>query len=109
MAKSSYITTESGGRQNIFPTEPRPYIDQSISYDGYPQNAEKVNGRWSMIGLVALLGAYITTGQIIPGFLLNAFTLCTILRFSIFAHTNNWCYGNCCSTGCIFSRLQKLF
>ena len=67
MANSSYITTESGGRQNIFPTEPRPYVDQSVSYDGYPQNAEKINGRWAMIGLVALLGAYVTTGQIIPG------------------------------------------
>ena len=67
MANSSYITTESGGRQNIFPTEPRPYVDQSVSYDGYPQTAEKVNGRWAMIGLFALFGAYITTGQIIPG------------------------------------------
>ena len=67
MTYSSYITTESRGRQNIFPTEPRPYVDQSVSYDGYPQNAEKVNGRWAMIGLVALLGAYVTTGQIIPG------------------------------------------
>ena len=36
-------------------------------YDGYPQNAEKTNGRWAMLGFVALLGAYITTGQIIPG------------------------------------------
>ena len=51
----------------MFPTEPRPYDDQSVSYDGYPQNAEKINGRWAMIGLVALLGAYVTTGQIIPG------------------------------------------
>jgi len=67
MTNSSYITTESSGRQNIFLTEPRPYVDQSFSYDGYPHNAEKVNGRWAMIGLVALLGAYITTGQIIPG------------------------------------------
>ena len=33
----------------------------------YPQNAEKVNGRWAMIGFVALIGAYATTGQIIPG------------------------------------------
>ena len=41
--------------------------DESASYEGYPQNAEKVNGRWAMIGFVALLGAYITTGQIIPG------------------------------------------
>ena len=65
--KNSYTTTESGGRQNMFPSETRPYIDESVSYDGYPQNAEKVNGRWAMIGFVALLGAYVTTGQIIPG------------------------------------------
>ena len=53
--------------QNAFPNETRPYIDESVSYDSYPQNAEKVNGRWAMIGFVALLGAYVTTGQIIPG------------------------------------------
>ena len=47
MAYSSYITTESGGRQNIFPAEPHPYVDQSVFHDGYPQNAEKVNGRWA--------------------------------------------------------------
>ena len=64
---NSQVTTESGGRQNMFPSETRPYIDDSVSYDGYPQNAEKVNGRWAMIGFIALLGAYITTGQIIPG------------------------------------------
>ena len=61
------VTTESGGRQNIYSTEPRPYIDESVSYEGYPQNAEKVNGRWAMIGFVALLGAYATKGQIFPG------------------------------------------
>ena len=54
-------TTESGGRQNMFPSETRPYIDESVSYEGYPQNAEKVNGRWAMVGFVALIGAYITT------------------------------------------------
>ena len=64
---SMTTTTESGGRQNMFPSETRPYIDESVSYEGYPQNAEKVNGRWAMVGFVALIGAYITTGQIIPG------------------------------------------
>ena len=65
MTKSG-VTTESGGRQNMFPSETRPYIDETVSYDGYPQNAEKVNGRWAMVGFVALIGAYVTTGQIIP-------------------------------------------
>ena len=32
------------------------------------QVAETINGRFAMIGLVAALGAYLTTGQIIPGF-----------------------------------------
>jgi len=64
---NSGVTTESGGRQNMFPSETRPYIDETVSYDGYPQNAEKVNGRWAMVGFIALIGAYITTGQIIPG------------------------------------------
>tara|TARA_B100000287_G_C20145929_1_gene588146 strand:- start:253 stop:513 length:261 start_codon:yes stop_codon:yes gene_type:complete len=30
--------------------------------------AEKLNGRFAMIGLIAAIGAYLTTGQIIPGF-----------------------------------------
>ena len=57
----------------MFPSETRPYIDESVSYQGYPQNAEKVvaetiNGRFAMLGLMAAIGAYLTTGQIIPGF-----------------------------------------
>tara|TARA_Y100000589_G_C26812993_1_gene490647 strand:+ start:142 stop:294 length:153 start_codon:yes stop_codon:yes gene_type:complete len=31
--------------------------------------AETLNGRFAMIGLIAALGAYLTTGQIIPGFI----------------------------------------
>ena len=30
--------------------------------------AEKLNGRFAMMGFIALIGAYLTTGQIIPGF-----------------------------------------
>ena len=30
--------------------------------------AEKLNGRLAMLGIIAGLGAYLTTGQIIPGF-----------------------------------------
>ena len=31
--------------------------------------AEQLNGRFAMIGFIALIGAYLTTGQIIPGFI----------------------------------------
>ena len=30
--------------------------------------AEQLNGRLAMLGIVACIGAYLTTGQIIPGF-----------------------------------------
>ena len=30
--------------------------------------AEQLNGRFAMIGIIAAVGAYLTTGQIIPGF-----------------------------------------
>ena len=29
--------------------------------------AEKLNGRFALLGVIALIGAYATTGQIIPG------------------------------------------
>ena len=30
--------------------------------------AEKLNGRLAMLGILAGIGAYLTTGQLIPGF-----------------------------------------
>ena len=57
------VTTESGGRQNMYPTDVRPYIDESISYESHAKNAEKINGRWAMLGLVAGVISYVTTGN----------------------------------------------
>ncbi len=48
---------------NKFATEPQAQIVEGDYFD----NAERVNGQLAMIGFVAALGAYITTGQIIPG------------------------------------------
>ena len=59
-----YTTTEYG-KQNMFAAEVQPQLAEN--YEGYAPNAEKTNGRWAMIGFVALIGAYVTTGQIIPG------------------------------------------
>ena len=44
-------TTESGGRQNMYPTEVQPQLVEN--YEGYGPNAEKLNGRLAMLGLVA--------------------------------------------------------
>ncbi len=60
---SSKLVTESGGRQNIYSVEPKPYIDENISYESYAKNAEKINGRWAMLGLVAGVTSYICTGN----------------------------------------------
>ena len=57
--------TESGGTQDIKSTEPPAHIN--TTFIDFPKDAEKVNGRWAMLGLVALFGAYTSTGQIIPG------------------------------------------
>ena len=61
---SNQIITEYG-KQNMFGTQVQPQLVEN--YSNYPEEAEKTNGRWAMIGIIALLGAYITTGQIIPG------------------------------------------
>ena len=43
-------------------TEPKKVEQEKIV-------AEQLNGRFAMLGFVALIGAYLTTGQIIPGFI----------------------------------------
>ena len=61
--------TESGGRQNIYSVEPKPYLDES--YEGYGPNAEKLNGRLAMLGLVAGTISYIATGSFFYGGILG--------------------------------------
>ena len=40
---------------------------QKRNIDPQKISAEKLNGRFALLGVVALVGAYISTGQIIPG------------------------------------------
>ena len=60
-------TTPNNSTQNINTTEIAKHAD--TTFIDYPRDAEKVNGRWAMLGLIALFGAYASTGQIIPGIL----------------------------------------
>ena len=60
----TYVT-EDGGRQNLYAIEPTMYIDEnSVPHN---EKAERLNGRLAMLGVIAALGAYAFTGQIIPG------------------------------------------
>lgn len=66
--------TEDGGRLNAYAKEPRMYIDPKLEeqmktdvYETHNDKAEKLNGRAAMLGIIAALGAYALTGQIIPG------------------------------------------
>ena len=59
------VTTEAGGRQNMFAKEPQIEVVDT----NYWKEAELLNGRLAMIGLIAGVGAVATTGQLIPGIL----------------------------------------
>jgi|TARA_B100001094_G_scaffold269845_1_gene274327 hypothetical protein len=62
------VTTEDGGRTNMFAREPQMYIDQTAAerygYETYAERAEKLNGRTAMLGFVAGLLSYATTGSL---------------------------------------------
>ena len=60
------VTTNERGQQNVFAKEPVMTIDERYAV---PHNefAEKLNGRVAMLGVIAAIGAYCTTGQLIPG------------------------------------------
>ena len=55
------------GKQNIFANETPPRLMNDKEQEVLLHDAEELNGRAAMIGFVAALGAYLTTGQIIPG------------------------------------------
>lgn len=68
------VTTNEFGQQNMFAKEPEMYIDPIIqekmdknAYQTHNERAEMLNGRLAMIGIMAALLNYASTGQIIPG------------------------------------------
>ena len=59
------VTKNEFGQNNMFAKEPHIIIEEN--YVPHNEKAEKLNGRLAMIGIIAALGAYAVTGQIIPG------------------------------------------
>ena len=59
------VTTEDGNRQNLFAKEPEMYaMDVTETHN---EKAERLNGRLAMLGVMAAIGSYAITGQLIPG------------------------------------------
>jgi hypothetical protein len=62
------VTTEDGGRTNMYATEPRMYVSETdaerYGLETYAERAEKMNGRFAMMGFVAGLISYATTGSL---------------------------------------------
>ena len=59
------VTNEDGGRTNVFAKEPPMQVMEITMF--HNENAEKLNGRLAMLGIIAALGSYAVTGNIIPG------------------------------------------
>ena len=55
------------GKQNIFAKETPPRLMNNNEQNFLMEQAERTNGQLAMLGVIAALGAYATTGQIIPG------------------------------------------
>ena len=58
-----YVTTEDGGRQNMFAAEPQIEV---MEVD-YWKNTELLNSRLAMIGFFAAIHNYILFGAVMPG------------------------------------------
>ena len=62
------VTTNERGQQNLFAREPRMYVSKTdaerYGYETYAERAEKLNGRTAMLGFVAAVVSYATTGSL---------------------------------------------
>ena len=62
------VTTNDRGQQNLFAKEPQMYVSQTdaerYGYESYAEKAEKLNGRTAMLGFVAAVVSYATTGSV---------------------------------------------
>ena len=62
------VTTNDRGQQNLFAKEPQMYVSQTdaerYGYENYAEKAEKLNGRTAMLGFVAAIISYATSGSV---------------------------------------------
>jgi len=59
------VIQDEKGRHNVYAIEPPIYYTQQT--ETMNEFAERLNGRAAMLGIIAAIGAYAMTGQLIPG------------------------------------------
>jgi|TARA_R100001198_G_C5243025_1_gene220872 hypothetical protein len=59
------VTTNEHGQTNVFAKEPT--MEVIAVTENHNAKAERLNGRLAMLGIIAALGAYALTGDLIPG------------------------------------------
>ena len=62
------VTTNEHGKQNMWATEPTMYMTKEdldrYGIETHAEKAEKLNGRVAMLGFVAAIVSYATTGSL---------------------------------------------
>jgi len=65
------VTTNDRGQMNMFAKEPSMYMTKEdlerYGIEPYAEKAEKMNGRWAMVGFVAGIISYVSTGNFFFG------------------------------------------
>jgi len=66
------VTTNEHGQNNMFAVEPAMYMTdedrERYGFESHAERAEKMNGRWAMMGFIAALLSYATTGKLFFGY-----------------------------------------
>lgn len=66
------VTTNERGQNNLFAVEPAMYMTEEdrerYGFESHAERAEKMNGRWAMMGFIAALLSYATTGKLFFGY-----------------------------------------
>jgi hypothetical protein len=65
------VTTDERGQMNMFAKEPEMYVSpddaERYALETYAERAEKVNGLWSMVGIISGIISYSITGKFFFG------------------------------------------